>query len=625
MRLLAELRRRNVLRMAGLYLVGAWLVVQVAETLLPIFGTPDWVLKTLVVLLALGFIPALVFSWLYELTPEGIKRDAEVTRAQSIAAQTGRRMDRVLIGALVLALAWFAFDKYKGTEGIKGATTESTGSNDPAAPLIPSVPFSAGSVAVLPFVALSSGPDDGYFADGLSEEIINALTALPDLLVTARTSAFHFKGKDTPIPEIARILGVEHVLEGSVRRAGDTVRITAQLIRAADGFHLWSQTYDRSLADVFAAQADIAENVASALGVLLDERKRAQMADAGVRDIEAFLAYMRGRELYERAHGDESTIPTLMLANREYEAALARKPDFAQAWLEHTDLYAHVLMDELATGDAAATSITGLSVAQAGQRLAAGLAAAVRHEKDVSMRRVAQVAQTVLSEDWTGLADQLDQVLAGRLACRQWLWLSTIALQSGYESLFRERALERTRCDPHSVQFWSAAADAEIQLGRPEAALAIVDRGQALLGVRPQLVDAQATALIALRRTDGLRVRFAGVPGEPLTLTDVKIAAAGTDLETARKVGTSFVATAPHLDRELAAAALVGDRQSANALAARIDASPLGAAILVRATYACTCGAPFDIAATPRFAQRMAEAGLPWPPRSPVAWPLKDW
>ncbi len=128
------------------------------------------------------------------------------------------------------------------------------------------------SVAVLPFVALSSGPDDGYFADGLSEEIINSLTVLPDLLVTARTSAFHFKDKNTPIPEIAATLGVAHVVEGSVRRVGDTVRITAQLIRAEDGFHLWSQTYDRSLSDVFAAQTDIAENVARALGVLLDER-----------------------------------------------------------------------------------------------------------------------------------------------------------------------------------------------------------------------------------------------------------------------------------------------------------------------------------------------------------------
>jgi TolB-like protein len=157
---------------------------------------------------------------------------------------------------------------------------------------------------VLPFTALSSGADDSYFADGLTEEIINALSALPDLLVTARTSAFYFKGKDVPIPEIAAALGVAHIVEGSVRRSGDKVRITAQLIRASDGFHLWSQTYDHSLGDDFAVQTRIAESVASALGVLLDERKRATMEDIGVRDVEAFVAYQRGAELFNRAHNE---------------------------------------------------------------------------------------------------------------------------------------------------------------------------------------------------------------------------------------------------------------------------------------------------------------------------------
>ena len=638
MKLLAELRRRNVIRMAGLYLVGAWLMVQVAETLLPIFGTPDWVLKAVVVLLAIGFVPTLVFSWLYELTPDGLKRDAEVTPAQSIAAHTGRRMDRVLIAVLALAVAWFAFDKYGpaprdganapadtargGPDAPKVAAADGTaGTADP----VPAVPTSAaGSVAVLPFVALSSGPDDGYFADGLSEEIINSLTSLPDLLVTARTSAFHFKGKDTPIPEIARILGVEHVLEGSVRRAGDQVRITAQLIRAADGFHLWSQTYDRSLSDVFAAQADIAENVASTLGVLLDERKRKLMADAGVGDIEAFLAYSRGRELYERAHGDEPTIPTLMRANREYEAALAIKPDFAQAYLEHSDLYAHVLMDELAS-DAGATSVTGLTVDEARRLLAEDLAASVRHEKGPGMRMVAQTVQTILSDNWSGLAGQLDQLLAQQLACRQWLWIGSTSMVFGRDGVYLERALERTRCNPLDVLYWVAAARSETLRGNSEGALALIDRAQDLLGARPQLTDAQVTALIALQRFDALRVLFATVPAEPVTLAHVKVAAASADRDAARKVANAFLATEPSIDREIAALALVGDREAANALTARIDASPLGAATLTRATDACTCGAPFDIAATPRFAQRVAEAGFPWPPKSPVDWPLKDW
>jgi len=638
MSLLAELQRRNVIRMAGLYLVGAWLAVQVAETLLPIFGTPDWVLKALVVLLAIAFLPALVFSWLYELTPEGLKRDADVTPAQSIAAQTGRRMDRVLIVVLALAVAWFAFDKYGPVAGeeaanpaAKGpgsiaATTAAAGSNIPA-PDNGTAPLSAasGSVAVLPFVALSSGPDDGYFADGLSEEIINSLTSLPDLLVTARTSAFHFKGKDTPIPEIARILGVEHVLEGSVRRAGDQVRITAQLIRASDGFHLWSQTYDRSLSDVFAAQTDIAENVASTLGVLLDERKRKLMADAGVGDVEAFLPFTRGHELYERAHGDEPTIPTLVRANREFEAAIAHKPDFAQAHLEHSDLYGHVLMDELGPRDATATSVTGLSAAEAHRRLAADLSAAVRYEKDAGARLIAQTVQTVLSDDWTGLDERLDLALASGLACRQWLWVGALANAFGRAGVYLGRAADRIRCNPLDALFWITAAQAEIQLGRPDAALATIERAKAVLGVRPQLTELNMTALIALGRTDDLRMEFASIPAEPVTLVHVKVAAAGGDRDAARKVVSAFIAAAPGYDRRLAAIALVEGRDAANALAAKIDASPLGPATLMRAASVCTCGAPFDIAVTPRFAQRLKEARFPWPPSSPVAWPLKDW
>jgi TolB-like protein len=202
------------------------------------------------------------------------------------------------------------------------------------------------SIAVLPFTALSSGADDSYFADGLTEEIINALSALPDLLVTARTSAFYFKGKDVPIPEIAAALGVAHIVEGSVRRSGDKVRITAQLIRASDGFHLWSQTYDHSLGDDFAVQTRIAESVASTLGVLLDERKRATMEDIGVRDVEAFVAYQWGAELFNRAHNEGPMLALLACANIEFEAAIARKPDFADALFQHADYYAHFLIDE---------------------------------------------------------------------------------------------------------------------------------------------------------------------------------------------------------------------------------------------------------------------------------------
>ena len=182
------------------------------------------------------------------------------------------------------------------------------------------------SIAVLPFDSLSDDPEQGYFADGLTEEILNALAGIPNLLVTARTSSFFYKNKDVPVDEIAERLGVAHILEGSVRRSGDRMRVTAQLIRAADGFHLWSQSYDRSVADAFAIQTDIVTEVATALGILLDDAQRARMEASGVRDPEAYALFARGRELYQLAHGGAPLIPTLVEANVLFDQAFARAP-----------------------------------------------------------------------------------------------------------------------------------------------------------------------------------------------------------------------------------------------------------------------------------------------------------
>jgi TolB-like protein len=227
-------------------------------------------------------------------------------------------------------------------------------------PTRPGVPQA--SVAVLPFVALSSGVDDGYFADGLTEEIINALSPLPDLLVTARTSAFYFKARNVPIPEIAVALGVAHVVEGSVRRSGEKARITAKLVRAADGFQLWSETYDHSLGDPFSVQTRIAESVAEALGVLLDERRRSLMDTVGVRDVETFVAFQRGVKLFDRAHNEGPMLSVLADANAEFDKAIARKQDFAQAYFYHADLYAHFLIDAVPGKPPGFTSPDGLSV-----------------------------------------------------------------------------------------------------------------------------------------------------------------------------------------------------------------------------------------------------------------------
>lgn len=271
MQLFKELQRRNVFRVAIGYVVSGWLLAQVADLVLENIGAPDWVMQTILLVLALGFPVVLFLSWAYEVTPEGIKRESEVDRIQSTTQVTGRKLDRAITGLLVIALAYFAYDKFVLSGDREAALVEATmqSATEQAASTDLSTESSK-SVAVLPFAALSSGEDDGYFADGLTEEILNSLAALPELLVTARTSSFHFKDLNLPVPEIAATLGVDNVVEGSVRRSGNQLRITAQLIRAADGFHLWSQTYDRTMDDVFAVQEDIATSIAETLNCFVE-------------------------------------------------------------------------------------------------------------------------------------------------------------------------------------------------------------------------------------------------------------------------------------------------------------------------------------------------------------------
>ena len=319
MSLFIELKRRNVIRMAGLYLVGAWVLVQVASTLFPSFGVPGWALRALVIVLALGFVPALVFAWVFELTPEGIKRDDQVPPEKSIAPQTARRMDRMLITALALALIYFALDKFvlappRGPVAAIASTSTSASADS--------------SIAVLPFVDMSQGKDQEYFSDGLSEELLNQLAQIPQLRVIARTSSFSFKGKEVGVADIARILKVGHVLEGSVRKSGNTLRITAQLIRASDSSHLWSQTYDRDLTDVFKVQDEISREVVTALKLQLLPGKRPDNTQHTT-DPAAYEQYLIGKDVYRT--GGRPSVEAAMAA---FERAIAIDPGYANAYAE---------------------------------------------------------------------------------------------------------------------------------------------------------------------------------------------------------------------------------------------------------------------------------------------------
>jgi TolB-like protein/Tfp pilus assembly protein PilF len=310
--LFAELKRRNVIRVAVLYIVSAWLILQVAETLFGLLAVPEWAGKLAFALLLLGFPLVLLFSWVFELTPEGLKRQHEVDRSQSITVETGRKLN-VAIGALaVIAIGAVVFDRLVPRDG-------------------PSVRASAGvpadqSIAVLPFVDMSAERDQEYFADGISEELLNLLTKIPSMKVIGRTSSFQFKGKSEDLRVIGQKLNVAHILEGSVRKSGDTIRLTAQLIRADDGTHLWSETYDRKLDDVFAVQDEIAGEVVKALQVKLlgDAPSTASRTD----DPEAHSLYLQGRFFASRrGPGDAKR------ALEYFERAVERDPQFGAAWV----------------------------------------------------------------------------------------------------------------------------------------------------------------------------------------------------------------------------------------------------------------------------------------------------
>ena len=275
MSLIEELKRRNVFRVAVAYVIVAWALLQVSDTLVPALHLPAWFQSGVALLLILGFPLALFFAWAFELTPEGLKREKNVDHSESIAHATGRKLDFVIIALLVVALGYFGYDKF---------VPSPDKSQD-----------SINSIAVLPFVNMSGNPDNEYFSDGLTETLLHALAQLPDLKVSARTSSFFFKGQNVDVRDIADQLGVRNVLEGSVQRDGDNVRITVQLIEAETGFHLWSMTYDRKMRDIFVLQDEIATNVAREMQVVLVGGK---VAIVGTQNVAAFDAYLKGREQY---------------------------------------------------------------------------------------------------------------------------------------------------------------------------------------------------------------------------------------------------------------------------------------------------------------------------------------
>jgi TolB-like protein/predicted Zn-dependent protease len=322
---IGELKRRNVIRVAGLYLVGAWLLIQIASTMLPAFDGPTWALRGLIITLALGFIPALIFSWVFELTPQGLKRDEDVPLEQSIAPQTARRMDRMIIVVLLLALGYFAFDKF-----VLGLRHEAGQSHSAPVDTKPTV-IAEKSIAVLPFENLSSDKDNAYFAEGIQDEILTRLSKIADLKVISRTSTQKYKSAPDNLREVGNQLGVANLLEGSVQKVANAVHVNVQLIRTATDEHLWAESYNRKLDDTFAVEGEVATAIADQLNAKLTGSEKESLETKPTSNPQAYDAYLRGLAFKGRVDGFQSNVRKSIGA---FEEAVRLDPNFGLAWAQ---------------------------------------------------------------------------------------------------------------------------------------------------------------------------------------------------------------------------------------------------------------------------------------------------
>jgi len=327
----SELKRRNVIRVAIAYVIVAWLILQFADVVLNNIEAPHWVFQAIMLVLGIGLLLALFFAWVYELTPEGIRKEKDIDPSQSITPQTGQKLNTAIIGLLVVALGYFIWHTQQGpqngSEPFSEQTAEKTttiGEKRAPTPEVPAVEQEP-SIAVLPFVNMSPDPEQEYFSDGISEEILNVLVRVPGLKVASRTSSFTFKGENLDIPAIARQLKVGNIVEGSVRKSGNRVRITAQLIDTGEDRHLWSETFDRELTDIFAIQDDIANAIVAALKGKLKVGEKAVSVKAVTENLDAYDLYLKARGLFIARQN-------LDVANQLFEQATDLDPGFAQAW-----------------------------------------------------------------------------------------------------------------------------------------------------------------------------------------------------------------------------------------------------------------------------------------------------
>ena len=604
--LLQNLRSRKLAQWLLAYAAGAWVLLQVLSLLIGAYHWPEGVLRIAIGTSVVGFVITAVLAWYH-----GARGMQRATRAE-----VGLLAAIAVLGGLGIWLGERGREAPMPTPAI-AATTPARPASAGAVGKV-----SANSIAVLPFVNMSSDADNEFFSDGLSEEILNSLARIDGMQVVGRTSSFQFKGKNQDLRSIGKMLGVATVLEGSVRREGERARITAQLIRASDGYHLWSKTYDRTLQDTLAVQLDIAEQVAASLNVLLDDKQRTRMREAGIGNVDAFIAYQKGLKLYVDAHADPKIdlVDGLRIANAEFDKATTLEPGFFEAHFAKVDLYEHTLQTD---------KRSQAERMQAQQAALATLALAAASSKDDQQRALTLAERQMLSDDWRGLAALIDEALKAP-GCNASNWMPVFASAFGYADALDNLSARARSCDPLNQINANTRVTVALATGHPQRAMDVLADFEKAIRAPSVPRTRRAVALAMLGRSDAAAKELDAInpQAEPDSYYSARVVVSRAQGKSPAEIHASLkdIHGAPGKYSqwrvaEIVEAANAGDRAEANRLAAAMDARPAGPFLLAVMSTVCLCGAPFDIDATPNFKARLAESGLRWPPPPTIPTP----
>ena len=473
-----ELRHRNVFRVAAAYLVVGWLIAQVADLAADAFNAPDWVMQMLIVALLLGLPVALFLAWAFELTPEGLMRAEDVPIDAAKDPRAGRLLNIVIISTLTVAVLLLGWDK------MQRPTSQS--SNE----------IADKSIAVLPFDDFSPGGDQGWFADGLTEEILNSLARTTDLEVASRTSSFAFRDTAEDVPTIADALGVAHVLEGSVRRANDRLRVTAQLIRAADDKHLWSETFDGSSQDSISIQEEIAFEIANALNTAMDPDELARMVSAGTRSVEAWETYLRGLAL-DAEISEQNAVNRVYEVIAVFEEAVAIDPNFADAQLQLAEEWERQLDPtslQYLTSD--------LPQSEKRRRYDKAISAAIEHARSEMTRLEAEMraaAFDVRLADQIAFAERMTELEPDRRI--GWAWLAYLYQVIGEFDKARDAGL-RAWAAPPEIDVRDGAIIQNLQRSSLQDAVNVIDQALASPSPSPNVIYQSHRALLEAGQLD---------------------------------------------------------------------------------------------------------------------------